>query len=94
MMYPKTTISGSNKVTWIATPTSSFELQVPNEPALFFDAEFAKDAITRHSYYCNIVTVFNVAILFKVKKTTTIMLHTTDAEMKGGSAGVRQLQPI
>ena len=94
LMYPKTSLSGSNKISWIATPETKYELDVPNEPTLFFDAEFAKDATTRHSYYCNIVTAFNVAILFKVKKTTTVMLHTTDAEMKGGSAGVRQLQPI
>ena len=92
--YPKTDISGKSSVSWFATPSNEQHLTVPNEPTLFFDAEFAKDVTTRHSYYCNIITVFNVAILYKVKKTTTIMLHTTDAEMKGGSAGVRQLQPI
>ena len=49
---------------------------------------------TRHSYYCNIVTVYNVAVLFKVKKSSSIMLHTTDSELKGGSSGTRQLLPI
>ena len=49
---------------------------------------------SRHSYFCNIVTVFNVVVLFKIKKTLTIMLHTTDSELKGGSSGVRQLLPI
>ena len=84
----------SNKITWFATPEQKHELVVPNTPTLFFDAEFAKDAATRLSYHCNIITVFNVAVLFKVKKASTIMLQTTDAEMKGDSAGVRQLQPI
>ena len=30
----------------------------------------------------------------KIKKTSTIMHHTTDAEMKGSYDGVRHLQPI
>ena len=94
IMYPKLSFLGSNKVSWVATPQAKHEIEVPNKPTLFFDAEFAKDSTTQHSYYCNIITVFNVAILFKVKKSTTIMLHTTDTEMKGGSAGVCQLQPI
>ena len=67
---------------------------MPNTPTLFFDAEFAKDIATRHSYFCNIITVYNVAILFKVKKTSSIMHHTTDSELKGGSSGVRQLLPV
>ena len=60
----------------------------------FFYAEFAKDIASRHSYYCNIVTIYNVAVLFKIKNTSSIMLHTTDSELKGGSSGVRQLLPI
>ena len=94
LTFPKSTFQGTNTISWFATPTQKYEITVSNAPTLFFDAEFAKDAATRHSYYCNIITVFNVAILFKVKKTSTIMLHTTDAEMKGGASGVQQLQPI
>ena len=94
LTYPKRNFDGKDKVTWFATPTDKYELNVNNTLTLFFDAEFAKDMASRHSYYCNIVTVYNVVVLFKVKKTSTIMLHTTDSELKGGSSGVRQLLPI
>ena len=94
LTYPKRQFDASDRVTWIATPTETYDLTIPNVPTLFFDAEFAKDMSSRHSYFCNIVTVFNVVVLFKIKKTSTIMLHTTDSELKGGSSGVRQLLPI
>ena len=92
--YPKRSFDGSDKVSWFATPDKKQELHVNNTPTLFFDAEFAKDMATRRSYFCNIITIFNVVILFKVKKSTSIMHHTTDSELKGGSSGVRQLLPI
>ena len=89
LVYPKKKFEASDRITWFATPTEQYDLNVDNTPTLFFDAEFAKDMSSRHSYFCNIVTVFNVIVLFKVKKTSTIMLHTTDSELKGGSSGVR-----
>ena len=94
LTYPKRKLEGQDRITWFATPTEQYDLTVNNTPTLFFDAEFAKDMSSRHSYFCNIITVYNVIVLFKVKKTSSIMLHTTDSEMKGGSSGVRQLLPI
>ena len=94
LTYPKKRFNTNDHITWYATPESKYELDIPNEPSLFFDAEFAKDMASRHSYFCNIITVFNVAVLFKVKKSSSIMLHTTDSELKGGSSGVRQLLPV
>ena len=94
LVYPKRSFQGKDTISWYAAPTQKHELTVTNTPALFFDAEFARDIATRRSYFCNVITIFNVAVMFKVKKTSSIMLHTTDSEMKGGSSGVRQLQPI
>ena len=94
LTYPKKRFDGKDHITWYATPDSKHEMKVPHEPSLFFDAEFAKDIASRHSYSCNIITVYNVAVLFKVKKSSAIMLHTTDSELKGGSSGVRQLLPV
>ena len=95
LTYPKKRFDGNDRIAWYATPNDQKkELIIPNHPTLFFDAEFAREIATRHSYFCNIITIYNVAVLFKVKKSSSIMLHTTDSELKGGSAGVRQLLPI
>ena len=93
--FPCTTFDGINKIISIAsTNEKPIELEVTNLPNLFTDAELARDLATRHSYFCTCITVFNVLIQIKVKKTSTIMQHTTDSEMKGSFAGVRQLLPV
>ena len=94
LTYPKRRFDSKDSVTWYSSPNDKKELEVSSSPTLFFDAEFAKDIASRHSYFCNIITVFNVAVLFKIKKSSSIMLHTTDSELKGGSSGVRQLLPV
>ena len=94
IVYPRKSFDGYTKVTWFATPESKFEIDVPNKPCLFADAELARCIATRRTYYCVIITVFNVFILMKIRKTTTIMQHTTDAEMKASYDGVRHLLPI
>ena len=48
----------------------------------------------RKSYYCIICVLLNVAIQCKVKKSTIIAVHTTDAEIKGTYCGVRRLLPL
>ena len=92
--YPRKSFDGHTKVSWFATPQTKYEVTVPNEPCLFADAELARCLATRRTYYCIIITVFNVFILIKIKKTSTIMQHTTDAEMKASYDGVRHLQPV
>ena len=94
LVYPKRKFDGNDTISWYATPTQKHDITVQNLTTLFFDAKFARDIATRHSYFCNVITIYNVAVLFKIKKTSTVMLHTTDSEMKGGFNGVRQLQPI
>ena len=94
IVYPRKSFDGSTKVSWFATPDTKYEVTVPNLPCLFADAELARCIATRRTYYCIIITVFNVFILMKIKKTSTIMQHTTDAEMKASYDGVRQLLPI
>ena len=69
-------------------------MEIGNTPTLFFDAEFAKDMETQRSYFCNIIAVFDVIVLFKVKKSTSIMHQTTDSELKGRSSGDCQLLPV
>ena len=94
LVYPRKAMTGHTKVSWYATPEQKFEVTVPNAPCLFADAELARCLATRRTYYCIIITVFNVFILMKVKKTSTIMQHTTDAEMKASYDGVKHLLPV
>jgi hypothetical protein len=94
IIYPRKPFDGSTTVSWYATPDTKFEVTVPNLPCIFADAELARCIATRRSYYCVIITVFNVFILMKIKKTSTIAHHTTDSEMKATYDGVRHLQPI
>ena len=68
LVYPKRGLNGNDTISWFAAPTQKHEITVKNEPSLFFDAEFARDIESRRSYFCNIITVYNVAVLFKVKK--------------------------
>ena len=94
LIFPIKPFDGSTTVSWYATPDTKYEVTVPNLPCVFADAELARCLATRRTYYCIIITIFNVFILMKIKKTSTIMHHTTDAEMKGSYDGVRHLQPI
>ena len=94
VVYPREPLSGSTNVNWYATPDSKFEITVPNNPCVFADAELARCLATRRTYFCIIITIFNVFVTMKIKKTNTIMHHTTDAEMKASYDGLRQLMPI
>jgi hypothetical protein len=94
LVYPRKPMNGHTKVSWYATPEQKYEVTVPNTPCVFADAELARCLATRRTYYCIIITVFNVFILMKVKKTSTIMQHTTDAEMKASYDGVKHLLPV
>lgn len=94
IVYPRAPFSESSTVTWYATPESKFTITVPHEPCVFADAELARCLATRRTYFCIIITVFNVFVTMKIKKTNTIMHHTTDAEMKASYDGVRQVIPI
>jgi hypothetical protein len=93
--FPRTSFTGSSKIVSMAsTPDQKLELDLTNLPNLFTDAELARDLATRHSYFCSCITVFGVLIQIKVKKSSSVMQHTTDSEMKGAFAGLKQLIPI
>ena len=94
LIYPRQPFNGSTTVSWYATPDTKYEVTVPNLPSIFADAELARCIATRRTYYCVIITVFNVFILMKIKKTSTIAHHTTDAEMKASYDGVRHILPV
>jgi cobalamin biosynthesis Co2+ chelatase CbiK len=61
---------------------------------MFADTELGRCLATCQTYYCIVITVFNVYILMKIKKTSSVMVHTTDGEMRASYAGVRHLIPI
>jgi hypothetical protein len=94
IMFPRETFEKHHSVSYFITPESHMNLEISNLPTLFTDAELARDITTRKSYYCTIITVLNVIVQMKVKKTTRIMQHTTDAELNGAYVGVRHLKPI
>ena len=94
LVYPCKPMTGHTKVSWYATPEQKFEVTVPNVPCLFADTELTQHLATYRTYYCIIITVFNVFILMKVKKTSTIMQHTADANMKASYDGFKHLLPV
>ena len=94
IMYPCQSFEGSSTIRWYATPEQKLELKVTNLPNVFADAELARCIATRHSYYCIIITVLNVVVLFKIKKSGKVMVHTTASEMKASYEGVCHLEPI
>ena len=93
-MYPHQSFEGVSKITWYATPTQKLELNVTNVPNVFADAELACCIATCHSYYCIVITVLNVVIFFKIKKTSKVMVHKTASEMKASYEGVCHLELI
>jgi hypothetical protein len=94
IMFPREGFDKHHSVSYFITPESQMELEISNLPTLFTDAELARDISTRKSYYCTVITILNVIVQMKVKKTTRIMQHTTDAELNGAYVGVRHLKPI
>ena len=85
---------GTTTLTCIETPEVPVSITIPKHLSLFTDSEFARSVGDRKTWYCTIIMLCNVAIEMKVKKTTTIMTHTTDAELHGSFQGVRRLLPI
>jgi hypothetical protein len=94
LVYPKRCFDTYDTVSYFVTPDRELTLQVNNAPTIFTDAELARDIATRRSYFCSMIMVFNVIVQMKIQKTSTVMHHTTDAEMKGAFFGVRQVMPI
>ena len=94
VIYPRQPFSGSTRVSWFSTPETQQNIEVPNTPCLFADAELARCLVSRRSYHCVIITIFNVYVLIKIKKTTTVMRHTTDSEMNATYSGVNLIIPI
>ena len=94
IVYPRAPITGKSKISYLLTPGQSVEMEIPNGPINFNDAELGRCLKTRCSYYCTMVLVLGVVVQMKVKKTTSPMTHTTDAEMKANFEGCRHLIPI
>ena len=94
LVYPCKSLLESNKITVMLTPETPISLEVPNLPSLFTDAELARDLATRQSYYCIIVTILNVVVLCKIKKSSKTMIHTTNSEAQASFDRVKQLLPI
>ena len=94
VVYPRQPLSSSTTVKWYATLDSKFEITVPNALCVFADAELALCLATQQAYYCIIITIFNMFITMKIKRTNTIMHHTTHSVMKASYNGIHQLLPI
>ena len=94
LVYPRKSLLESSKVTMMLTPDTPISLDVSHQPTLFTDAELARELATRRSYYCIVVTILNVIVLCKIKKSSKTMIHTTDSEAQASFDGVRRLLPI
>lgn len=87
-------LQGNVTLSYISTPDESTTITIPQHLSLFTDAEFARSLSDRRTWYCSVIMLCGVAIQMKVKKTTTVMTHTTDAELHGAFDGVRKLLPL
>jgi hypothetical protein len=94
IFYPSQSFTGQTLLSQVISPQQEITLSIPNDLQLFADAEFARNLSDRKSYYCIVFMLNAVVVEFKMKKTCTIMTHTTDAEMKAQFTAVRRLQPI
>ena len=84
-------ISATATIMYSISPEKKFEMHLPNDLQLFTDSEFARNLADHKSYYCIIFVLLNVTIQCKVKKSTSIAGHKTNAETKGTYSGVCQL---
>lgn len=64
----------------MTTPESKVGVKVPNNPRIFADAKLGCYLSTQKSYLCVVVIIFNVYVMIKIKKTASVMRHTTDSE--------------
>ena len=87
-------LKGNITLSYFMQPEQTVEITIPQHLSIFTDAEFARSLHDRRTWYCSIIMLCGVAIQMKVKKTTTIMTHTTDAELHGAFDGVRKLLPL
>ena len=87
-------LQGNTTLSFIATPGETIDVTIPNHLSMFSDSEFARSLTDRKTWFCTIIMLCNVGIQMKVKKTSTIMTHTTDAELHSAFNGVRRLLPI
>jgi hypothetical protein len=94
LTFPKSTFESSNKIIALNSPDPTHQIEVQNVPSLFTDAELAKDLGTRRTYFCSIITVFNVVVDMKIQRSSTVMQHTTDSEMFGSAKGLNRLRPV
>ena len=95
IMYPKgKSLSGQSTISFHVTPTETMSLAVPNHVTLFTDSEFARSLHDCRTWYCTVITLCNVIIQMKVKKTIAVMSNTTDSELHSSYNGVRRLKPL
>jgi hypothetical protein len=94
IVFPRHSFNGNDTIRYCLFPGNNLELTVPYLPTIFMDAELTRDLATHHSYFCTMIMVYNVVLQMKIKKTSTVMQHTTEAEMKGAFFSVKQVMPI
>ena len=73
VVYPRKPFTGSSRVSWFSTPDKKTKIDVPDTPCMFADAELGRCLVSRKSYHCVIITILNVYVLIKIKKSTTII---------------------
>ena len=94
IVFPRDSLNGTSRLTYHITPAKESELIIPNAPTNFNDAELGRCLASRKSYYCTMICVLGVIVQMRVKKSETIMTHTTDSEMKANFEGCRSLIPV
>jgi hypothetical protein len=87
-------MSSITTLSYEITPGINNTLEISNAPVAFADAELARCLKTRASYLCVIICLYGTMIQMKVMKTDSVMMHTTDSEMKAKFLGSRLLLPI
>ena len=90
IFFPCLPITGNNLMAFHWSPKETETKQFPNELTCFNDAGEPQDLTDLRSITCNIHTMGGVAVTWEVKKTTSIPLHSTDAEIRSNSRATKR----
>ena len=73
--------TNTQMIVW--NPDNKDHFTYSNQPTIFADAGDPRDLVTYRSMTCNILTINGTAITWECKKTPSVCLHSTDAELRG-----------
>lgn len=90
IFYPCRPLTGEEIMSFQWSPQLTEYKRFPNDLVCFNDAGEPRDLADLRSVHCNIHTFGGVAIAWESKKTASIPLHSTDAEVRSNSRAIKR----